>query len=389
MSNANNHFAPKPAKLSGIKRNTTSLICVNALAGVPEWVRNACGERVLAEARRVAKIDLELIEDLDCFIPHTTMTSFLDTVARVGGVPDLGLLLAPGLSIRSYGKWSSYVLGGTTLGVSIRRAQNSIGFHSHGDRVTLSMDGDIAHFEYSSSARGLVGYNHVAVGALGVMLSLCRYYLAKTWQPIRIELDIGEPLSGTRAFEDCFQCPVIFGKTRLAIVLERAALDTRRTTNFSAPMTTIEDLARARHEPNERESLPGAIRSQIRTQVLAGSVSIELTALALNLSVRTLQRELNQAGSSYRTLVSRLRFERALELLREGNLNISQIAAHLSYSNSAHFARAFRRESGLPPNEFRMLFGARAGLVGESTMQKIQIHETADIGNRKSELDQK
>jgi AraC-like DNA-binding protein len=101
------------------------------------------------------------------------------------------------------------------------------------------------------------------------------------------------------------------------------------------------------------------------------------------LSVRTLQRELTQVGSSYRNLVKQLRFERASELLREGNLNVSQIAAQLGYSTSAHFARAFRRESGLPPNEFRMLFGARNDLASQSETQGIQINESASTDNRK------
>jgi len=366
VSNANNHIAPKPAKLSGTKRNTTSLICVDALAGVPEWVRNACGERVLAEARRVTKIDLELIEDLDCFIPHTTMTSFLDTVARVGGVPDLGLLLAPGLSIGSYGIWSGYVLGGITLGGSIRRAQNSIGFHSHGDRVSLSVDAGLARFEYSSSARGLAGYSHVAAGALGVMLSLCRHYLSENWNPIRIELDFENYDTRNPAFEECFQCSVLFGRPKLALVLDACALEARRPSDQSLPVTTIQDLVRARLEPDERASLLGAIRSQIRTQVLAGSVSVEQTAFALNTSVRTLQRELNGSGMTFRGMVNKMRCERAAELLRDDLLSVSQIAEILGYSNSAHFGRAFLRERGFRPSEFRTLckseniFGAGA-----------------------------
>jgi len=353
MSKSNNHFAPYPLKLRRRNSNTPSLISASALAGVPEWVRTRCGERVLAEAKRAASIDIEMIEKLDCFIPHTTMAAFLDTVSRKGSVPNLGLVLAPALSLRHYGKWSDYVLGASTLGGSIERVQDSIGFHSHGDHVSLIIDGDLAHFRYRSSARGMAGYSHVAAGAVSVMLSLCRCYLPEVFQPKQVELDIAKPASGFQAFEECFQCPVLFGRPQLAVVFERRALEAGRPADPPVPVTTIEDLARARLEPGERASLLGAIRSQIRTQVLAGSVSQENTAGALQISVRTLQRELNGAGLTYREMVNNLRFERAAELLRDGSLSVSRIAETLGYSNSAHFTRAFRRESGLRPNEYR------------------------------------
>ncbi len=65
------HFAPKPQKLSQRSSlNLTPVICVTALAGVPAFVRDSFGERVLARANEAAMLDIEAIEDQDCFIPH-------------------------------------------------------------------------------------------------------------------------------------------------------------------------------------------------------------------------------------------------------------------------------------------------------------------------------
>ena len=46
-------------------------------------------------------------------------------------------------------------------------------------------------------------------------------------------------------------------------------------------------------------------------------------------------------------------FEQARELLGAGELPISEIASRLGYSDSAHFARAFRRIAGVSPREYR------------------------------------
>ncbi|MHA7777224.1 AraC family transcriptional regulator [Roseibium sp. M-1] len=356
MPKFNNHFAPKPAKLSLRGRNSPTLVCVTALTGVPDWVRETFGERVLEAANSAALIDIGRIEDLDCFIPHFALSAFAETVARRAGISNLGLLLAPELSFESYGKWSSYVLGAATLGSAIRRAEATIGYHSQGDRLSLSIIGEKARFTYSSAARGLAGYHHDAVGTIGVMMSICRYYISETWQPVRIELDIMKPASGSADFNDCFQCPVLFGCAELAVVFDKQALESKGSGHGPVPPTTIEDLARARLEPATREDLIGAICTQIRTQVLAGSVSLTQTAQALDISNRTLQRELNRAGLGYRDLAGKLRIERAAELLKDDRLSVAQIASTLGYSNSAHLSRAFRRASGMQPSEFRTVY---------------------------------
>lgn len=84
-------------------------------------------------------LDIEAIEDQDCFIPHITMTTFVDAVARFSGVEDFGLMLAPHLTIFNYGCWGEYVLAAPTLGAAIERAIATIGFHSKGDELSIAV----------------------------------------------------------------------------------------------------------------------------------------------------------------------------------------------------------------------------------------------------------
>ena len=71
-------------------------------------------------------------------------------------------------------------------------------------------------------------------------------------------------------------------------------------------------------------------------------------------SIRTLQRELNRAGSDFRSLARAVRIGRAAELLRHTNGSITRVSAELGYSSRAHFARAFRRVTGSGQREFRL-----------------------------------
>jgi AraC-like DNA-binding protein len=70
-------------------------------------------------------------------------------------------------------------------------------------------------------------------------------------------------------------------------------------------------------------------------------------------SVRSLQRELSRAGSSYRDILQRVKFERGRELLKQPDLKIIEIAHELGFSEAAHFSRFFRKFAGMTPREYR------------------------------------
>ncbi|WP_146165946.1 AraC family transcriptional regulator [Stenotrophobium rhamnosiphilum] len=88
-------------------------------------------------------------------------------------------------------------------------------------------------------------------------------------------------------------------------------------------------------------------------QAADGQPTLEELASILNLSPRTLERRLFLQGSKFRDIANKARHETACALIKSGRLNITQIAYHLGYTDAANFTRAFRREAGVSPNEFR------------------------------------
>jgi len=58
-------------------------------------------------------------------------------------------------------------------------------------------------------------------------------------------------------------------------------------------------------------------------------------------------------GGSFYDLLNTIRIEKAKQLLKDPQLRIGQIVELIGYSDSAHFARIFKKSTGLSANEYR------------------------------------
>jgi AraC-like DNA-binding protein len=104
-----------------------------------------------------------------------------------------------------------------------------------------------------------------------------------------------------------------------------------------------------------------SIAQAVETLSWEGYPDIHHTAEFVGMSVRTLQRQLAEAGITHEALVGRARFATAAAVLEETDLKILEIALDLGYSDHAHFTRAFRRWAGCSPQEYRRRRRQNAG----------------------------
>jgi len=129
---------------------------------------------------------------------------------------------------------------------------------------------------------------------------------------------------------------------------------------LNRPLVRSQVVARIRDDDVEAwkasgpaEDFPGSVLQVMTTLSSPEYPRIGLTAQAIGVSVRGLQRRLAQTGVGYEGLVARSRLDTALHLLEATDATVLDIALDLGYSDHAHFTRAFRRWTGMPPREFR------------------------------------
>ena len=94
------------------------------------------------------------------------------------------------------------------------------------------------------------------------------------------------------------------------------------------------------------------IRALLRSH-LPPLPGLDSMASALHMSPRTLNRRLQEEGTTFRELRAGVVHDRAKLYLRESGLSVEAIAAELDYQDAANFRRAFRQREGCSPATWR------------------------------------
>jgi len=101
-----------------------------------------------------------------------------------------------------------------------------------------------------------------------------------------------------------------------------------------------------------RSGVAGTVRAYL-LQDLANRPTLAVIAERLGSTTRTLRRQLDHQGTSFRELLDELRSQVAMKYLRDTIMTSEDIAVSIGFSDATNFRHAFRRWTGKTPSEFR------------------------------------
>ena len=102
----------------------------------------------------------------------------------------------------------------------------------------------------------------------------------------------------------------------------------------------------------DRDDIVSRVNSLLVANLPAGEYGKEDAARELHMSARTLQKKLQEAGTSWRELLEGTRKELAISYLRSGRYSLAEITFMLGFNDTSSFSRAFRRWTDRPPGEY-------------------------------------
>ena len=102
-----------------------------------------------------------------------------------------------------------------------------------------------------------------------------------------------------------------------------------------------------------RAGIASRIASLLASQLGERLPDKSVIAAQLGISERTMQRRLQEEGTSYQEILDNTRHYLARELLRTTRVSLADVALQLGYAEPSTFFRAFRKWEGMTPGQYR------------------------------------
>lgn len=309
----------------------------------------------LGAAMRAVGLSKALLNRPDERIDFVRLCTLLDHCAQAWAMPDLALRLASYQHLDILGPVGLV----TRMARDVRSALTAIV-----DNLDINSNAVVAHLAEKDGVATIMidtlvqptGAQHFILLSLGlarnVIEAVCRAPLDL------IEVSLRQDAGDLRtAAERWFHCPVRFRAEQNAFHFDAALLD--------RPIERRDEVYRSiieRYFESIRLETPETIvetaRQEIARQMEFGNCTLESLALRLRIEPRSLQRRLKEEATSFRGLVDDWRRKRALSLVTQTRLPLSQITLALGFSDPSVFTRAFQRWYGKAPLAFRQSGGS-------------------------------
>lgn len=332
-----------------VARASEKLSRVGAMQAIP-LVMEQLGVEPSALFSRIG-IPAQLFANPDRMIPSAEAGRLLRACAESTDCDHFGLLVGAQADLASLRLFRSLARHAPDVRAGLR-AINSYLFSSDSAAiVTLSEHGALATWSYALYKPDLDGTDQLYQCVSAVACNILRHLCGNKWSPREILLPCRRPRE-LQLMRKIYAAPVRFDADHLTIAFARSWLSLPiRGSPPPSHWTWLEQTVAS--ESKIQALLPDVVRRVLRRLMLTGRASIGEVAAVLSVHRRTLDRQLDAYGVTFRDLVDEVRFAVAQQLLRDTQKSIRDIAGALHYSNQSAFATAFRRWSGMTASEWR------------------------------------
>jgi AraC-like DNA-binding protein len=195
-------------------------------------------------------------------------------------------------------------------------------------------------------------YRFITEMQIGIHVSLMRDIMGAAFTPDQICVAYPEA-HDFRLPADQIGCRISFASGTNQIMFQSAWLDQAANLGNRTTYPTVVALCdELLNDLKSRIGIAGEIRALLLRSI-TNPPTLATIAKLLEVSDRSLRRQLREQGMSFRGLLDELRMQIALKYLRTTKFSNEDIALALGFSDATNFRRAFRRWTNKSPSEIR------------------------------------
>ncbi len=318
------------------------------VAAIPEVLREFAAD--VPWILRTAGLDQDVFADLEQVMPFASLGRLLAQCVKATGCESFGLRVGARTKLNSLGLTSLVLINAPTVRDALLVINDTLKTSETGGATYLEARDGLASFGYTVVAPNIEAVDQIEDGSLAIAFKILRRVCGPPWRPILVRLARNPPRDKA-PFQRFFEAPVEFGAPSTCLIFDAATLDEPVRGSDADAAEILAPLLREAAASAQGDFV-STVRSMIRTQLAAGSLSREGVWRALGLSGRTFGHRLEALGLTYTGLADEAKYEVAQALLRKGE-TIAKTAARLGFADSSAFTRAFKAWSGKTPARWR------------------------------------
>jgi AraC-like DNA-binding protein len=315
-----------------------------------------------------AGLPSDSLDDPDARIPFDAMQRAWEAAESLTGDPDVGLHCAEHPRTGALGLLGYVLLTSPTVGDALDAASRWFTVLNSGLRFTAATADDAVTLQLALRKSDGPLPRHIAET---ILLGTVRYVdllAARPVVPVSVSFAHDAPASGAREHLRCFGVPVRFGTASNAVTYPASI----RALAIRSHQPSVRDALAAQAERlratiDGEDDVVGRVRQAIAAGLRGRAPAIAEVGRAMAMSPRSIQRALQQAGTSFQDLLDDVRREVALRTLATPGTTASEVGALLGFAEPASFTRAFRRWTGEAPSQFLRRAQPARTLTGKPT----------------------
>jgi AraC-like DNA-binding protein len=325
-------------------------VSVSVTTGLLDAIEAAGGNP--DEVIQLAGLKRSALANPDAFIPSAAFAQALEEASRSTRDGTFGLHFGELFDPRDLGALTYVVVNSPDVATAMRNVERYVHIHNTAARVVFNLEQGKGYLRYlvSGDTKPPRQQNEYS---MALLVRTFRLIGGDAWQPSQINFTHDMP-AATSEHARIFRCPVLFGSSENAIVVEHDFIE-RLVPAADEKLYRVlkQHVEHILSEIPVEDDLLTAVKRAIGEFMTDGEPKRERVAGRLAMSARTLERRLKDRGVVYKTLVDDMRRRFALDYLRDRRHTVTEVAFLLGYSEVSAFNRAFRRWTGSTPSDYR------------------------------------
>ncbi len=293
------------------------------------------------------------IAEMPARVPMSWGVRLWDAAQEVSGRTDLGVRLGEFVRPEMYDVTGYVVRHSSTLGDAIRRLNRYGRIMGEGIDVQLEVQGNRAIIR-QPPVPGHTEHPQITQCFMTALGLIARQLTGKELVPLEVHFMHPEPRESLEMLRELFGAPLHFSAPFNGFVIDAALLELPVVGHDTRLGAILERQAdQLLEQLPDRGGFVRRVTELLTEELKGGNPNADHIASRLQLSTRTLSRRLKACGTSHQTLLDQLRHELATRYLRNTDMDVSEVAFVLGFSDASALNRAFKRWAGMTPTEYR------------------------------------